>query len=385
MRTFPGGVGPGTGTEPPDAVPGVPEFDSAPVIETSRPDSDEGTVEAALAASTRAEATLSALYRAIQTVTAGVSGAREANDQLATELQRVREMLGSSNEQRLALKNQVELVEHQLRESEREREFLVEEQDRFLTGLLEENEQTVERLVREREEAYSRLEQLMRQLQETSPPKRRTNPGLGMGDATPLAPSVRPSDPGAPPNVDYQKLVAERDRARGVLRRLQQQRDEAQQALAKISEERDQLAAELAKVAPSRVASPPRPFSPQDGRRTQPAIPLAVNRVTDPSPPTDDDLGRPLADRLTAPGGPPEELAAAILASKPSPPKGTPAQAAPTDPPKTPLRSGTPPPKPQLKQKPDPTTRPLGGYSMSGDDLGPERFESTVPPRPTRR
>lgn len=114
-----------------------------PEVETRGPTSHEQTVEAALAASTRAEATLGALYRAIQQVTQGVSGAREANDQLASELHRVREMLAASNEQRLVFMNQVSLLEQQLADARSDREFLIQEQDRFLAGLLEEHEAAV--------------------------------------------------------------------------------------------------------------------------------------------------------------------------------------------------------------------------------------------------
>lgn len=326
----------------------------APEVETRGPTSHEQTVEAALAASTRAEATLGALYRAIQQVTQGVSGAREANDQLASELHRVREMLAASNEQRLVFMNQVSLLEQQLEDARNDREFLIQEQDRFLAGLLEEHEAAVERLVRDREEAFARIEKLMRQTQETSPPSggvRRTSPGLG--DATPIMPSVRPVVV-TEKDRNVEKLLAERDRSREVLRRLQQQRDAAQQALADVTKERDRYLSELSRIAPGRIA-PPRPLvSPQDARRTQPAVPHLAVRTTDPVPP-EEGTSENIGERMTAPPG--EELQSAIAMSRPSPPAGVPAQAAPA-----------PPPKPPLKRKPDPTTQPLGGYSLRGDD-----------------
>lgn len=357
-----------------------------PVVD---PEQDEHTVQAALLASTRAEATLSSLYRAIQQVTAGVSGAREANDQLAAELQRVREMLGASNEQRLSLRSQVHLLEQQLvevrDESMREREFLLAEQDKFITGLLEEHDASVNRLVHEREEALARVK-----ASDTLPPQRRnTSPGMGSGDHTPVP--GRLSDPGADPERNIERLMAERERAREVLRRLQTQRDEAQQALGKMTEERDAIQAELAKIAPARVAPAKPTVSMQDIRRTQPAVPLAVHRPTDPAPPesnSGDTLG--MEDRVTAPPDAPAHEAA-IVASRPSVPVPRPlsSQEAPTDPPKRPPHTAAPisPPKPPLPRKPDPTSRPLGGYSMSGEALGENDVDTTPAQsvRPPRR
>lgn len=344
------------GSKPAADAAEAPAGDS-PVAPARTPSSHEQTVEAALAASTRAEATLGALYRAIQQVTQGVSGAREANDQLAEELQRVREMLASSNEQRLVFKNQGELLELQLEEARNDREFLIQEHDQFLAGLLDEHEQTIDRLVQERDEAFARVEKLLRQTQETVAPipasVRRTNPGLG--EMTPPMPTLRPATR-EEHDRNLEKLLAERDRSRDVLRRLQQQRDDAQQALAQVTRERDQYLSELARYAPGRVLLQRLPVSPEASRRTQPAVPHLATRTTDPVPPdTSDGLGDLLGDRATAPPG--GDLDAAIALSRPSPPAGIPAQAAP------PLG-----PKPPLKRKPDPATQPLGGYSLQGDD-----------------
>lgn len=366
------------------------------MVETEHPDADsaedEQTVQAALLASTRAEATLSSLYRAIQQVTAGVSGAREANDQLAAELQRVREMLGASNEQRLSLKSQVLLLEQQLvelrDEAIREREFLLAEQDKFITGLLEEHDGVVNRLVHEREEAIARAK-----ASDTLPPQRRnTSPGMGEGGHHTPVPG-RLSDPGVDPERNIERLMAERERAREVLRRLQTQRDEAQQALTKMTEERDAIQAELARIAPARVASPRPAMSMQDIRRTQPAVPLAVHRTTDPAPPEQNSaIGESveIEDRVTAPPDAPTHEAA-IVASRPSIPVPRPlsSQEAPTDPPKRPQHTAAPisPPKPPLPRKPDPTSRPLGGYSMSGEALGEHDVDTTPAQsvRPPRR
>lgn len=343
----------------PEASPRTTASYEAPsassVPRTGPPRTHDETVEAALAASTRAEATLGALYAAIQQVTQGVSGAREANEQLSSELHRVREMLATANEQHLVYENQVALLQQQLEAAQSDREFLIEEQDRFLAGLLEEHAQTVEQLIAEREEAFQRVERLMRQVQETAPPMPRarvsTHPGLGEDSA--VTPPLRSIER---PDVDrnVEKLLAERDRSREVLRRLQAQRDEAHQALAAVTKERDRYLSELSRIAPGRVAAPRPLVSVEDSRRTQPAVPHLTTRTTDPSPADDGALGQPIGERMTLP--PAIDQSAVIALSRPSPPSGTLAQPASAD------------EKPPIKRKPDPTTQPLGGYSLRGDD-----------------
>lgn len=358
-------MGTSPGLSPPSGIPAAEStdegWDDSPDGAPTPPSAEhEATVEAALAASSRAEATLGALYRAIQQVTQGVSGAREANEQLGAELHRVREMLASSNEQRLVSGNQVALLEQQLEQTRGDREFLIHEQDQFLAGLLEEHELRVDELVRERDEAFERLERLMRQTQETAPPApspvRRTNPGLG--EVPPLVGSLNPvvvTDA----DRDVEKLLVERERSRELLRRLHQQRDDAQAALARVTAERDRYLSELTRFAPSRVPVPRPLVSHQDARRTQPAVPHVVSRTTDPVPADDSDaLGEPIGDRMTAPPG--GDLERAIALSRPSPPAGTPAQSAPEE-------------KAPLKRKPDPTREPLGSYSLrGGEDPDPD-------------
>jgi hypothetical protein len=165
---------------------------------------------------------------------------------------------------------------------------------------------------------------------------------------------------------DVEKLRIEVERSREVLRRLQQQRDDAQAELARVTAERDELLGELRKIAPGRVPPPVRPFAPHEGRHTQPAIPNAVARTTDPCPP---DRPSDIEDRVTSPPG--EDALAAIIASRPSPspPAAQPASAS---------LSGDC--KPPLKRKPDPTAQPLGSYSLSGEDLA-TNFDSEGTPR----
>lgn len=262
-------------------VPGMPAqaddtsetVDSAwtpPELTASEPEAQEPSeehVRAALAASSRAEASLSALHRAIQLVTANASGAREANSQLNQELARVREMLGSSNEERLALKNRVELLERALVEArdqaDAERRYIIDDQDRFLAGLLDEHEQTLERVVREREALRAQLEQMARR---DAAEERRSN----------LTPPDRPITDAAQELVEarhvIEKLTTERDRSREVLRRLQAQRDDAQAQLSRLLRENADLIQEL-----ETLREPV--HTPRDAKRTLPAHPAAAQPV----------------------------------------------------------------------------------------------------------
>ncbi len=217
-------------------------------------------MRAAIAASSRAEASLSALHRAIQQVTANVSGARDANTQLNQELSHVREVLGASNEERLALKNQVEFLERELSDAreqvEQERRFLIEDQDRFLAGLLEEHEQALARVVHDREALRAQLEQLARR---DAAEERRSS-------VTPLErPAAGDSHELAEARRIIEKLGNERDRSRELLRRLQAQRDDAQAQLASLLRENAELSAELTRL---RATAPPDAV---DGKRTMPA------------------------------------------------------------------------------------------------------------------
>ena len=191
MRTPPGGFTPGSDSEsvpPPsggearESPSGRPESRREPetrltpsdrrrtlsyeerVLAQTEPPQPDAHVQAAIEASTRAEANLSSLLRAIQEASSGVSGVREANDRLAAELRRVREILSVVNERRMMLERRIAMLEddreRSLREVDqarldatRDRAFLVEEQDRFLSSMLEDHEKAIAALRRERDDA----------------------------------------------------------------------------------------------------------------------------------------------------------------------------------------------------------------------------------------
>jgi hypothetical protein len=329
----------------------------------------------------KAVASLAGLEEAIQQVSTGLNAALDVNARLASELADVRALLETSQTERDEFERQLEAV---LRDAERNREFLINEQDNFLAGMLEEHEEAIAKLEKERDVAVEAaataavsapdsrppstgrtvpgLGELRpvdpREAQTARPPKR-TNPGLG--ESSPPPGVTAPIDP----NIEsLDKLLAERERTREVLKRLQAQRDEAQQALVEVTRERNSLMRDLEKLDPSRFGEKKLPWSPHSSRRTQPAIPQVLARATDPSPADEDAPDAPddsASDRVTAP--PNDDALAAIDASRPSPEHGTPK---PSEEPGVGADG-----RPLLKRKPDPTTRSMGGYSMSGNDVEP--------------
>lgn len=211
-----------------------------PVREATSPDPRPGgprvanqRVQAALAASTRTEATLSGLMRAVQEVTTGLTDAREDNSELAQVLATLRETLTANIEEKTSLEVQLASLtverDHALREveqaradAERDRAFLVEEQDRFLAALLEEHEEALISLKAERDDALARAR--ARREATTAPVVKKT-PNLP-SDTLELQHELMVA------RESIEKLLGERQRWLETLRRLQTQRDEAQRALA---------------------------------------------------------------------------------------------------------------------------------------------------------
>jgi len=408
MRTPAGGIAaipPGSRGEPdasPDAGKGSSGSTAPPGERVSTPPRAE--LEHELATSARASASLDALQAAIAQASAGMQSALDVNSRLATELAEVKSLLDESLRNRQALDARVDQLERQLedalREAARSRDFLIEEQDRFLAGILDEHEHSLRELRRERDAALVERSGAPRAHTPRAPDTHRTSPGIGDSSPPPMvspktAETARPgqanrTNPGlAPPPAgvtapidasieSLDKLLAERERSRDVLKRLQEQRDEAQKSLTDTIRERDELLRELEKLAPERFKQGRRPWSPHDARRTVPAIPMVLHRSTDPSPatPTDpsldpsEDADESIGDRVTSP--PSDDAFALLSASRPSPAEGTPAQT--NQEPETGADG-----KPLLKRKPDPTRKALGGYSLSGDDVSDEADSGQSP------
>src|SRR5882724_5151794 len=107
----------------------------------------EQPFRAALDAGARAGSSLSELSKIVSELSGGLMGARQANENLVQELNTLRAMLGSANEQQLSLKQRVAQLEQELFQSrsqaEQERQFLTEQHDDFLAALLEEHEEAL--------------------------------------------------------------------------------------------------------------------------------------------------------------------------------------------------------------------------------------------------
>jgi hypothetical protein len=398
-------------------------------------------LQAALAASARAEASLTGLFRAIQHLGAGVGGAREANEALTTELEALRDMLGAANEQQRLFHVKIEQLELVLdrtrKEHERERAFLIDQQDTFLVRLLDDQE--VELNLRDTDLGVlrGRLAELERRQLVTVPPPLVSLPSLN-GPAIQL---VEPTHSHSPPSSELeraeraelertaQKLADDRERARETVSRLQVQRDEAQSSVARISKERDEALQQIHRLK-AELGGPRIPLStrppPADTRRdsaqaralgaaltldqlemearlSRPTTPASSPQASSPvaaSPPPATGSS-PLASLppVSAPVSPPRVPAISSVLSPPrsnpnaaplptrlSPPptRISPVPPARHSPPPEELRRAltTPPAmqssassRPPLKQKPDASTRPLVGYSVGSETIEPEHLE----------
>ncbi len=208
----------------------------------------DARLQAALSATSRADASLSTLMRAVRDLTAGVSNAREANVALVGELGALADLLGAANERQLALKNRVTYLEGSLarahKEASNERTYILEQQDAFIAGLLDEHERAIGELRREVDATRERERVSQR-------------PTAAPGSLTDLAavqtvsaapPPSPPTDPAPAPDIrlevetlkhDLERLIADRERTREALLKLQAQRDEAQAAVVRLTRERD--------------------------------------------------------------------------------------------------------------------------------------------------
>ena len=257
---------------PPDALSSstipklVPPRPTAPPSSVTRPakaraDSDpESAVEAALDATHRTSTSLSSLLDALGRFTSGINGAQEASEQLKLELFMLRDMLGTSNQERLALKVRVDNLERELEEArhdvEQEQRYVRDEQDRFIAALMDEYE--------------TEIEQLKQLLTPTEP----VNPAVTSRELRNALESLEVAQ-------------AERQHSRELAHRAQRQRDSAQREVARLQHELRVTQAKLTEFMTkfddqhTRPTEPP----PNDGpppRRTSSRG--SANSDTDPAP-----------------------------------------------------------------------------------------------------
>lgn len=375
---------------------------SGPVLSSHR---SQAHLDAAVAASGRSEASLSTLMRALRDFSEGVSGAREANEQIVREMEGLADMLGSANERQLALKNRVAFLERALEkaheEASAERAYILEQQDSFIAALIDDHDDAVAELRKEIEVARARPSQ------RPTPPPSLEAEGERLKELATLRSEL------ALTRGDVEKLLIERERTRETLLKLQAQRDEAQAAVVKATRERDLARSQASDSRISRGFSdavkqalpnpgsngslPAAPISsprhePVSDRRDAPTEPPPKRASLTPSPSGAPVALRPLSlelgHRITDPAEPlPEGLRQAVL-----PPSGAPQTETPTIRPTgsdapaeslvalgARLSSSIPP----IKFKPDPSTRPLIGYSVTESE--PEHIDvSRILSRPPR-
>lgn len=377
---------PASGGQPADSNPplesGVPPARSTSPSLLGR---SQAHAAAALSGCARAEANLGTLLRSVQHLAASVSSAREAKADVVQELDTLRALLGAADEEQLTLKHRVALLEQTLerteRETAREKAFLLDEQDTFIAGLWDEHAYEVSDLRRR----LASAEQTLRASQEENQALT-SNAESAHREVEEQTRRLRKAE------AEVARLLTTSNDGRDTLHRLQVEREEAQLAAAQAFRERDQLRAELgrlkattssAKTSVSTApAGEPSGVSSTQGSVAAP-IPLVmraeIGRITSESARTtaarvDKDLEAPrspsqMNNPVRRPSVPPEELRAAITEIELSP-SSKPASSSSS--------------RAAIKQKPDPSTRPLIGYSLSGD-LPEERIESTRPgSRPPR-
>lgn len=373
-------------------APPAPSFeDMLAEVEPAQPlaSRSDDHFRAALDAGARTGLGLSELTKLLGELSGGVIGAKRANEQLVQELASLRALLGSANEQQLSLKHRIAELEQELltsrAEAERELTFVTEQHDEFVAALIDEHEEELS----------------------------------GRADADTTRMSDQHGDLARQlVSVESARLEAEteRERARTAMAKAQAQRDEAQARATRLERERDELRAESsmlrARLGTMRSSSttPPPPVAstrpPSDGPpdklrldaseldstlHARPRLPSLPGRLTPPPPELERALYAPRPPRSDPPG----ETASEFPRVDTRPGVGGPK---PSEVP--PPRSFGPPPRvisvasmppsepgtrPLLKQKPDPTTRPLIGYSLGKDNVESETLEgarlSSKPPR----
>jgi hypothetical protein len=385
----------------------------------------DARLQAALTASARAEASLSGLCRAIEHLGSGLGGAREANELLAAELEALRELLGRASDQQLIFERKVAELESVLdrtqKEHDRERAFLIDQQDAFLVKLLDEQEADL----KHRDGELSVLRGRIRELELRAPET--LAPALESEASEPrplqLLEATRSSEPTELELLraeqdelarTAQKLAEDRERARETVARLLAQRDEAQTAVLRISKERDDALLTIHRLK-SELGGPRIPLSTRPPRPETRRESAGARTRVDSGAPTLDQLG--LEARLERPAGSSSPGSPSLdwAASKPpissvlSPPPGNPnAAPLPTrlSPPPSRLVSSaqqSPPPeelqralisspplqssrtnRPPPQQKAAPSSRSLGGYSLGSGSIEVEYLEGAqVPSRAT--
>ena len=195
------------------------------LVEANRLTLDEGIerLDVALSGVTRTEGSLGLLLRGLKHLAAGAAAARDANTELIHELDALRAHLARTQDEEQAMCFRMSQLEQLLQvvrhESARERAFLIEQQDLFLTEIMNDHERQI-----------GELQSMIRE------------GARHAGDSAQVA-----------------ELTAQRDQAREYATRCERERDLAWQELASAAD-----------VPPPTVR---RPSSPSNSAATPPPLP----------------------------------------------------------------------------------------------------------------
>ena len=352
-------------------APPAPNFDellrNATPVPSLSTRSDQH-LRAALDAGSRAGSGLTELSKIVSELSSGLSGAHQANAQLVHELSTLQALLGSANEQQLSLRHRTAQLEQELmlsqRAAERDRQFLTEQHDDFLAAILEEHEtecvrarEALTRAQTQRDEAEASAEQRKRERDELRAEASQLRARLGThrsASTVPPPPVTSSRPPSFRPPPMLQLDAGELDATLHTRRPSQR---------------------------PPTVASTPTPPPAARLRALDAAHPVSTAEAF-PRESTRPGVGGPKPSEPPPPpsfGPPPSGWT-------PPPPAPEPSQASrPAVISAASLPPGLPNQHPPLKQKPDPTTRPLIDYSLGGDGVLSETLEgarlSSKPPR----
>ncbi len=233
---------------------------------------EDDPIGSAMNASSRTGRSLSELLAALGEFQASVSGARDTHEHLQIELEQIRDLLGRTNTERLALKNRVAALEAELAErgdiTELDASYVQEEQDRFIAALIDEYDDELATLRAERDQARAQL-------------------GLGSTMANPskTIPSPAPNDDLEQARQRIDQLVADREKTRTLIKRAQTQRDAAQAKADRLEKELAHLKTHLDRARGDKHTRPTDP--PPDSEK-----PLRSSEAITERPPSEDKVSR---------------------------------------------------------------------------------------------
>jgi hypothetical protein len=351
----------------------------------------ESHAQQALAACTRAEANLGAVLRTIQHLAAAVGSAQEAKGEIVDELEQLRALMASADEQELTFKHRITILEQALergeREATRERAFLFEQQDAFIAGLWDEHEQELTEVKRR----LASLDEMLRESREETRALSSTAASAA-SRAEELTRKLSRSE------TDLGRVDADCSTALDALSRCQNERDQALAVVTQLTRERDQLRADLARALGVLATRPNSESGGSLAATTNPTgtpIPLVTRgesgRIT--AAPSELELQIPRSPSQITGSAP---IGRVPVSSVRSVPASSDSAHATRPPPSTrPLSSANPAAlgapateaeaaqssgaRAAVKQKPDASTRPLIGYSLSSDELHDSGLESARP------